>query len=141
LFLLPFCYFAYKRSVPGMLLTLVALASSMFWFPKPAVADPQAAAFLDMERRYLAGGWTFAKVAVAALVPLLFLMLAWAFWQRSWTAGFLIVNIAAASKVFLEFLLWSGVGLVPCSARSAWTYPLQCRSDVRVSANPEGKTA
>ena len=132
LFLLPFCYFAYKRSVPGMLLTLVALASSMFWFPKPAVVDPQAAAFLDRERQYLAGGWTLAKVAVAALVPLLFLMLAWAFWQRSWTAGFLIINLTAASKVFWSFFFgqesaWSlvppaVVGLALCNAALMYAY-------------------
>ena len=30
LFLLPFCYFAYKRSLWGITLTVVALATSMF---------------------------------------------------------------------------------------------------------------
>ena len=35
LFFLPFCYFAYRRSLFGMVLTLVALATSMFWFPAP----------------------------------------------------------------------------------------------------------
>lgn len=33
LFILPFCYFAYKKSVRGIMLTLVAVTSSMFWFP------------------------------------------------------------------------------------------------------------
>ena len=33
LFILPFCYFAYKKSVRGIVLTLVAVTSSMFWFP------------------------------------------------------------------------------------------------------------
>jgi hypothetical protein len=33
LFLLPFCYFAYKRSTWGIVLTLFALATSMVWFP------------------------------------------------------------------------------------------------------------
>jgi len=33
LFLLPFCYFAYRRSLWGIVLTVVALATSMFWFP------------------------------------------------------------------------------------------------------------
>src|SRR4028118_1332318 len=39
LFLLPFCYFAYKRSLFGMVLTLVALATSMFWVPAPERPD------------------------------------------------------------------------------------------------------
>ncbi len=132
LFLLPFCCFAYKRSVLGMLLTMVALATSMFWFPKPAVVDPQVAAFLDMERQYLAGGWTLAKVGVAGLVPLLFLVLAWAFWQRSWTAGFLIINLAALGKVFWSFYFgqesaWPLVppavlGLVLCNTVLIYAY-------------------
>ena len=34
LFLLPFCYFAYKRSIQGIIITLIALFTSMFWFSK-----------------------------------------------------------------------------------------------------------
>ncbi len=49
LFLLPFCYFAYKRSLWGITLTVVALATSMFWFPAPERADPGAAEFLAVE--------------------------------------------------------------------------------------------
>ena len=36
LFILPFCYFVYQKSVRGMALTVVAVTSSMFWFPAPA---------------------------------------------------------------------------------------------------------
>jgi hypothetical protein len=50
LFLLPFCYFAYKRSLWGITLTVVALATSMFWFPAPGRVDPGAAEFLAVER-------------------------------------------------------------------------------------------
>jgi hypothetical protein len=35
LFLLPLAYFSYRRSLSGIVLTLVALATSMFWFPAP----------------------------------------------------------------------------------------------------------
>jgi hypothetical protein len=45
LFLLPFCYFAYKRSLWGITLTVVALATSMFWFPAPQRADPGRLSF------------------------------------------------------------------------------------------------
>ena len=50
LFILPFCYFAYKRSLWGITLTVVALATSMFWFPAPGRVDPGAAEFLAVER-------------------------------------------------------------------------------------------
>ena len=37
LFFLPFCFFAYRRSVLGIVVTLVALVTSMAWFPAPAL--------------------------------------------------------------------------------------------------------
>src|ERR687893_2252015 len=61
LFLLPFCYFAYRRSLLGITLTVVALATSMFWFPAPERANPGAAEFLAMEREYLTGEWSLWK--------------------------------------------------------------------------------
>jgi hypothetical protein len=58
LFILPFCYFAYRRNLRGITLTVVALATSMFWFPAPERADPRAAEFLAAEREYLTADWT-----------------------------------------------------------------------------------
>ena len=103
LFVLPFCYFAYKKSAWGVALTIVAVLSSMFWFPAPAASDPRAAAFLAMERQYITGSWTFSKVAMTALVPVWFIALAWAFWRRSWLAGFLVINVGALLKVVWSF--------------------------------------
>src|SRR4028119_50008 len=40
LFFLPFCFFAYRRSLWGMTLSLLALATSMFWFPAPGEVRP-----------------------------------------------------------------------------------------------------
>lgn len=103
LFVLPFCYFAYKKSAWGVALTIVAVLSSMFWFPAPAATDPQAAAFLAMERQYITGAWTLSKVAMTALVPVWFIALGWAFWQRSWLTGFLVINVGALLKVVWSF--------------------------------------
>jgi len=108
LFVLPFCYFAYKKSAWGVGLTVVAVATSMFWFPAPATDDPRATAFLAMERQYITGTWTLAKSAMTALVPLWFVVLAWAFWRRSWWAGFLVVNVGALLKVIWSFYFAGG---------------------------------
>ena len=40
LFILPFCFFAYRRSLFGIVLTILALATSMFWFPVPEHSEP-----------------------------------------------------------------------------------------------------
>jgi hypothetical protein len=41
LFLLPLAYFSYRRSLSGIVLALVALATSMFWFPAPERMNPK----------------------------------------------------------------------------------------------------
>ena len=95
LFLVPFCYFAFKRSVAGVVLTIVALLSSMFWFPEPSVLSPAVASALAAERQYLLGPWPLWKVAVSFLVPGLLAALAYAFWRRSWLWGALVLNVIA----------------------------------------------
>lgn len=112
LFLLLFCYFAYKRSIAGLLLTLVALATSMFWFPAPERVDPRVEEFLAFEREWLTGDWTLAKVLTSALVPVSLGALALAFWRRSLRWGLAIVNAMAAGKVFWSVVSGDGTGWV-----------------------------
>ena len=99
LFLLPFCWFAYRRSWPGMAVTLLALATSMAWFPAPAHPDPAVVRFLAAERAYLLGPWTPAKVAMSLLVPLAFSGIAAALWRRSIGWTLVVVNGALLFKV------------------------------------------
>ena len=104
LFVLPLAYFSYRRSPWGIAGTLVALATSMFWFPKPKVVDPRVAEFLRMEQAYLTGGWTPAKVLLLPTVPVSLGALCLAFWRRSVAYGLLIINVVAVAKA-----LWSAV--------------------------------
>jgi hypothetical protein len=99
LFIIPFIYFAYKRSWKGMLLTVIALATSTFWFPAPAAVDPAVAQFLDAEREYLTGVWTIQKILLTLIVPVFFILLGLAFWKRSWWWGVAVINVAALGKV------------------------------------------
>ncbi len=103
LFFLPFCYFAYKRSLSGMILTLLALATSMFWFPAPERSDPMTLEFLAVEREYLTGDWTLAKVLLALLVPVSFAALAVAFWRRSLVWGLAVINAMVLVKLVWSF--------------------------------------
>ena len=83
LFLLPFCYFTYKQSTWGIVLTLFALVTSMVWFPAPERPGARALEFLAMEKDYLTGHWTRTKVLLGLLVPVSLAALALAFWKRS----------------------------------------------------------
>jgi hypothetical protein len=50
LFILPFCYFAYRRSPWGIVLTVIALATSMSWFPAPEHSSSAVNEMLASER-------------------------------------------------------------------------------------------
>jgi hypothetical protein len=70
LFLLPLAWSAHRRSPAGIAVTLVALATSMAWFPAPARVDPRVDEFLRFEREWLTGEWTGRKVLLTVLSPL-----------------------------------------------------------------------
>jgi hypothetical protein len=52
-----------------MTLTLLALATSMFWFPAPGEASPAVKEMLSAEREYLAANRMLWKVLMALVVP------------------------------------------------------------------------
>lgn len=67
LFLIPFCYFAYKRRWAGIVGTVFFLLTSMFWFPKPDLVSEQVKQFLEMEKEWLSGNWGLAKILMSLL--------------------------------------------------------------------------
>lgn len=104
LFLIPFCCFAYRRSLAGIAGTLFLLLTSMFFFPKPASVSAEVQAFLEMEQDYLTGSWNAAKILTTCLVPASLAALAAAFWKRSLYLGIAVLVLIAVAKV-----LWSAV--------------------------------
>lgn len=130
LFFIPFCFFAYRRSLAGMLWTLFALLTSMFWFPAPKQPRPEVLAFLKMEQDYVLTPWTFEKVLLTLTVPLTFTGLAFAFWYRRWQYGFIIMVAVAIGKIVWSsafggsagsaVILPALVGLVSCVVALAW---------------------
>jgi hypothetical protein len=99
LFILPFCYFAYIRNVRGIVLTLVAVTSSMFWFPAPTAPDPRGAALLAVEREYLSGPLTVSRMLLTGLIPVWFVLLAWAVRQLSWVGVVTVIGAGTFLKV------------------------------------------
>lgn len=105
LFLLPFCYFAYKRNIWGIIITLLALATSMFWFPAPDNPSPAVIEMLNAERDYLLGEWGFWKILVSLYTPLMFTLLAMAFWKRSLVYGLAVINAMFLFKIVWTFVV------------------------------------
>ena len=110
LFILPFCYFAYRRSLLGIVITLLALVTSMFWFPVPENPSPAVNEMLASERAYLTTDWTLWKVSIALLVPLTFAALGLAFCKRSLVWGLAVVNAAILFKIAWTFLFSTEAG-------------------------------
>lgn len=104
LFLIPFCYFAYKRSYTGISATVFLMLTSMFWFPKPDVISSQVKDFLQMEMDYLLGDWGLTKILITLLVPISLTTLALAFWKRNLYFGISVMVFIAVAK-----LVWSVV--------------------------------
>ena len=109
-FFLPFCYFAYKRSLFGMTLTLVALATSMAWFPAQETTSPAVVEMLAAEEAYFAAGWPLWKILLASIVPISFAALGLAFWKRSLVWGLAVINGAILIKTGWTFVVGTEAG-------------------------------
>ncbi|TCX48921.1 hypothetical protein [Dehalobacter sp. 14DCB1] len=104
LFLIPFCYFAYKRSWCGIFGTVFLLLTSMFWFSTPNVVNDQVKSFLQIEKEYLTGDWGTTKILISLLIPVSLTALGMAFWKRSLWLGITVLIFIAVVK-----MLWSVV--------------------------------
>lgn len=111
LFIIPFCYFAYKRSWKGLLITLLLFPTSLFWFPAPAQADPQVLAYLAWEQSFVTGDNLAAQVVLVLMVIAFFFLLGLAFWKHSWLYGLVVLNAATLLKVIWSVAFAGETGL------------------------------
>lgn len=98
-FLIPFCYFAYKRSWTGINVTLFCLFTSMVWFPEPDVVADNVNEFLEYEKQYLYGNWDVYKILLTLTVPLSLFILGVAFWKRNLWLGIAVITLIATGKI------------------------------------------
>lgn len=104
IFLVPFCYFAYKRSWAGIAITVFCLFTSMFWFRKPVVLSPDVVGFLQFEKDWLLASWKASKIIFMATIPISFFALGLAFWKRSLIIGLGVIFLMATGKIIWSIL-------------------------------------
>jgi len=102
LFIIPFCYFSYKKSWSGIAITIFALFTSMFWFNKPKEVNEQVITFLQFEKDWLYGPCDAKKILLLLTVPLSMFALGLSFWRRSLFMGLVVVVLMATGKI-----IWS----------------------------------
>lgn len=98
-FIIPFCFFAYKRSWTGISVTIFCLFTSMFWFSKPEIVNDSVNTFLQFEKDWLSSGWDFNKIMLIFTVPVSFFVLGLAFWRRSLLIGLGVIVLIAIGKI------------------------------------------
>lgn len=116
LFLLPLAYFSYRRWVSGIVLTLIGMATSIAWFPRPARVEPVVEEFLAFEWAWLTSEWTPEKGLSAALALAGLALLCLAFWKRSLVYGLAVLTTLAVGKLVWGVVEGRGTGwamLVP----------------------------
>ena len=99
LFLIPFCFFAYKRSWAGISITIFCLFTSMFWFNRPDVVSDKVMSFLQFEKDWLSGAWNNKKILLISTVPISLFALVLAFWKRSLLMGLAVIVLMATGKI------------------------------------------
>ena len=110
LFILPFCYFAYRRSIRGILLTVLLLPTSLFWFPAPTQPSPRVVEYLAWEREFVTGDNLVAKLVLLVLVIGFFVALGAAFWKRNWLYGLGVLNAGTLLKVIWSVAFGGAIG-------------------------------
>ena len=98
-FLIPFCFFAYKRSWTGIAITIFCLFTSMFWFNKPEAVSDDVKTFLQFEKAWLYGEWDYKKIMLIITVPVSFIALGLGFWKRSLFMGLGVIVLMATGKI------------------------------------------
>lgn len=132
LFLIPYCYFAFKKNFAGISIVLFCLFTSMFWFKKPDAVSDQVIHFLNFEKDWLKSTWTTAKLISVLLIPSTLVALAYSFWRRSLLTGIAIVVLIAIGKIIWSIqnagdsgkslIVPAIVGLIICSMLAYYGY-------------------
>lgn len=99
LFLIPFCFFAYKHNATGISFTVICLFTSMFWFPQPLIVNENITSFLTFEKTWINSDWDFKKVLFVLTVPASLYALGLAFWKKSIWIGFAVIVLIASGKI------------------------------------------
>ena len=111
LFIIPIILFASKKSLTGIFISIFALFTSMFWFSVPETSSPQVMKFLAYEMEYLKGSWTIPKIIMSLSVPIFFIALIIAAWEKNLKLLLGVVIAAAVLKIVWSIVFGGKAGM------------------------------
>jgi hypothetical protein len=111
IFLIIICYFAYKRSWKGLVITFLLMSSSMVWFPAPETIDPKMQVVLEYEKMLLSNP---LSAVITLFIGVIFVVLAClAFWKHSLKMGLVVLNSMMVGKIIFGLIFTGENGWAP----------------------------
>ncbi len=111
LFLIPVCYYAYRRNLGLILGFMIMLFCSLFWFEAPAEVPSHVSAYLDWEKQLFFSNESLIPLFTLVVVVCVFLILLFtAFWQRNPVLGLILINAGTVAKVVVSVALAKETG-------------------------------
>lgn len=111
LFLVPACYYAYRRNLWLIVGFMAMLFSSLFWFAAPENVSEQVSAYLEWEKHVFFSNTSMVPILLLVAAVALFLTgLFSAIWYRSYWLGLVLINVGTLAKIVVSITLGKEVG-------------------------------
>lgn len=111
LFIIPACYYAYRRKIGFVISILIILGTSLFWFSPPVVVSETVSKYLEWERQAFFNPEYRLPLIVLSTTVLFFLFgLFYAIWQRNFWIGLIVLNIGNILKIAVSLIFGGNAG-------------------------------
>lgn len=112
LFIVPACYYAYRKKLWHIIGFMLLLFASLFWFPSPDLVSESVANYLEWEKELFLTNDSSLPLILLSLAVLGFLFaLFYAFWKRNPWYGLLLVNVGTIIKIIVSIGFGKEVGM------------------------------
>lgn len=106
LFLIPACYYAYRKNIWLVIGFMAMLFCSLFWFAAPSNVPAHVSDYLEWEKQLFFTNESIVPLLVLTLVVAGFLVaLFTAFWRRNPWLGLVLVNVGTVLKIVVSIAL------------------------------------
>lgn len=111
LFLIPACYYAYRRKFWMIVGFMAMLVCSLFWFAAPENVAEHVSGYLAWEKQLFFSNESMIPIFLLSVAVAVFLVgLFSAFWYRSFWLGLILINAGTAMKIVVSTTLGNEFG-------------------------------
>jgi len=112
LFIIPACYYAWRRKPLHVIGFLLLLFTSLFWFAAPDHVPERVSDFLEWEKQlFFTNQSSLPLLALIVTVALFLFGLFLAFWKRNLWYGLILINVGTLLKIVFSVAVGKEVGM------------------------------